>query len=397
MLRSIQVWPASKIETEIKEGRVNFDFALQRSFIWEKDVHRKSLLIHSLIEDYPIPPLHLAQRDQRNYDGLDGKQRTSTITTFFDDKWKLGSDFTVTDDTGKEYDFSGMKFSELPEWARNRIKNYTFQIIFLQDLTEEQLHEMFYRLNNGKPLTGIELMRARAQSLVKFQQIAKHDFITSTTSPHGKKIFADEMLVMQIWAAMYALDGNKQLSFETKTFRPFISKAIVTPIEIKEICEILTIVENIYNSLATTSKREKRMQTKLKTRIHLVCLCKCIKEALAKACTVTEIAAWSKVFFSTPDGNPSVVAEYNASSGGGANNTAARKNFDKRYRAMSGHMESFIAKQAEEEKSTEKAKPGQPADWIKPQVDRILNGKKTAESGKKTASTADTKAKAVKK
>ena len=393
-----QTWTASKLVDEIKGGHVNFDHALQRGFVWEKDTPRKSLLIHSLIEDYPIPPMFFSQKGQtRQMDGLDGKQRSNTIKTFMEDGWKLDADFVCKNGEGKKHNFSNKLFSELPDWARERIKNYTFQINMIQNLTEEQLHEMFYRLNNGKPLTGIELMRARAQALTKFQQIARHDFITSTTSAHGKKLFMDEMLVMQIWAAIYALDADSTLSFQTRIFRPFICKATVSDEQAKGLCQVLTIVENIYSSLSTASKREKRMQTKLKTRIHLVTLCRCIHEALDCACTITEIADWTKAFFITPDGTPSVCKVYNASAGGGANNTAIRKNIDKRYNAMREHMEAHIAKQSEEEKRTKETEAKKLANGKAKFADITPDLTPKTEPEPATATAASTKQKTAKK
>jgi uncharacterized protein with ParB-like and HNH nuclease domain len=69
-------WPAKQLTKMIERGTINFDNAVQRGYVW--DNNRKSLLIHSMIEGYPIPAFYAAKNDN-GYDMLDGKQRLNTI------------------------------------------------------------------------------------------------------------------------------------------------------------------------------------------------------------------------------------------------------------------------------------------------------------------------------
>ena len=55
-----------------KDGELGFDHALQRALVWDEE--RKSLLIHSLIKNFPIDPIK-AVKDGNTYQILDGKQR----------------------------------------------------------------------------------------------------------------------------------------------------------------------------------------------------------------------------------------------------------------------------------------------------------------------------------
>ena len=59
------------------------------------------------------------------YDSLDGKQRSNTISEYLHDEFALSTDTpAVVDDNGGVEDVSGLYFSQLPEWARDRIKDY---------------------------------------------------------------------------------------------------------------------------------------------------------------------------------------------------------------------------------------------------------------------------------
>lgn len=104
-----------------------------------------------------------------------------------------------------------MYFSQLPEWARDRIKDYNLTIYYYEGMTETEIREFFRRLNNGKPLSAIELTRANVPSLAIFQQLAKHKAIQFVVSEAGRKRFTDEMIAMQLfreWASRVEVDSE---------------------------------------------------------------------------------------------------------------------------------------------------------------------------------------------
>ena len=353
MLKKSQLqWTAKTLVKNVLDGNVNFDCAIQRSYSWDKA--RKSLLINSLIEDYPIPPFFLAQNEDRTYDGLDGKQRTNTILTFMDNEWELEDDFIVTDGDGVEHNFSSHTFKDLPVWAQETIKDYSVTIIFFQDLTEDQYQEMFYRLNNGKPLTPVELTRVRMQALPKFQEMANHAVVDLVVTEKSKQKFNHENLAMQAWAVCFALDDHDDLSFETKTFRPFLEKAEVSDLQMKEMENYFNILYNMYCSCNQNNKTEKKIARNLKTRTHMVAMCKAISEALGYGYEIERLIEWAKVFFNGANG-VSVDAVYNNASGGTATGTAKRKKIDERINAMIAHMNEYMKRieKAEAEKRKE--------------------------------------------
>ena len=53
MLKKANIqWSGKTLRNQIEKGQVSFDCAVQRNPVW--DMSRKSLLIHSMIEGYPI-------------------------------------------------------------------------------------------------------------------------------------------------------------------------------------------------------------------------------------------------------------------------------------------------------------------------------------------------------
>lgn len=224
MLKKANIqWSGKTLRNQIEKGQVSFDCAVQRNPVW--DVSRKSLLIHSMIEGYPIPPFYFARRDDGKYDALDGQQRSLAIKGYLDGEFPLSEDMpAVTDENGYPVIITGMMFPELPEWAQDNIKDYSLTIYYFEGITEEEIAELFFRINNGKPLTCVELTRVKAKSILKFQEIAKHEMIAGAITEAGKRRYNDENVAMQAWALCF----SDCRDFTTKGFRPLIESAAVT-------------------------------------------------------------------------------------------------------------------------------------------------------------------------
>lgn len=307
-------WTCKTLINQIKKGNVNFDCAVQRGHVWDND--KKSLLIHSMLANYPIPALYFAKNEDGLYDALDGKQRCTAISQFINDDFELPADFPVVfDDSGKKEDFSGCCFDNLPEWAQDAILDYSMTIYYFEDITDDEVREMFFRLNNGKPLTAIELTRVRADSLSSFQNIAKHPAISDSVTDKGKARYNDENIAMQMWVMCY----ENEPDFSTKAFRPVIEKAIVTNEQMEEINSALDYVKAFHDSLnmeGMESKETKRIARKAKSKTHLVSLCYLAKKAIENGISGEDFNTIAYNFFNTTDTSASPV--YNSTVGAGA-------------------------------------------------------------------------------
>ena len=125
-------WTAKALVNQMEKGKVNYDNAVQRSLVWDEE--KKSLLIHSMIYGYAIPAMYLTRVENGVYDSLDGKQRSNAISEFLHDEFALSADTpVVVDDNGYAEDVSGLYFSQLPEWARDRIKDTTLRFIIMRE------------------------------------------------------------------------------------------------------------------------------------------------------------------------------------------------------------------------------------------------------------------------
>lgn len=251
---------------KMSKNEINFDCAVQRGLTWDNE--RKSLLIHSILYGYSIPAFYMTKNEDKTYDSLDGKQRSNAIYSFINNEFNLSTDFPIVfDDDGEQENFSGMSYESLPEWAQDRIKDYNLTIYYYEDMTEEEIREFFRRLNNGKPLSAVELTRVKAKSIDIFQKIAKHEAIQSTVTEKGKTRFNDENMAMQIYAMAYM----ENISFETKEFRPYIQEVVISNEQKEKILNGLNYVKNCLDWLQSKEDKEyQKVLKKLKSRTHFV-------------------------------------------------------------------------------------------------------------------------------
>lgn len=151
MIESNIPFKVKKIVQFIDKGKIVLDHYCQRpSGVWKQD--RPSLLIHSLLMGFPVPPLY-SVKDNGIYSVLDGKQRLTVIQGFLHDEWTLIKDMPEVYIDNIEYDISGLKFSKLPTELKEQLEDADLLLYVLEDCTDEQIEESFFRLNYGVDLS----------------------------------------------------------------------------------------------------------------------------------------------------------------------------------------------------------------------------------------------------
>lgn len=323
-------WSVKKLCKETQNNKVNFDIAVQRGQAW--DIERDSLLIHSTIYGYAVPPLFFRKDESGVYEALDGKQREGAWERYINGEYALHETTPcVYNEQGEEEDISGCYFENLPEWCKDVILDYSLTIYYFEDMTEEEVREFFRRINNGKPLTAIELTRVKAKSIDAFQRIANHDVVIDSISAKGKQRYTDELITMQV----YAMDKMENLDFGNKAFRPWIQEAIVDSVSESEIINGLDYVKHLFDSVAAsleadaTNKQDKRVAKKIRTRTNFVSIAYAGILASRNNKDMGEFGTAVYKFFDCTTTSTSTV--YNSSVGAGS---ARSENVHKRKTAM---------------------------------------------------------------
>ena len=298
MLKKANIsWNARQLSKMIEKGTITFDNAVQRDFVWDDE--RKSLLIHSMLEGYPIPPMYAAKDSEtKNYSMLDGKQRSNAINDFLSGKFILKNVPEVTLEDGTEVDINGMFFSGLDEEMQDTLSNYSLTIYYFEDITDEQVAELFYRLNNGKALSNIEHIRCTSHSLKTIQKIGSHELFTTSLTEKAFKKYVHEELVIK----SYIMLTFDKPCLDKKVVNPTMQNAVLTDEDINLINSVYDRILNTYKTIIAddsteTGKISKRIAKRVITRTHMLSIMPIVKRSLEENVSDEVFTNWAKNFF----------------------------------------------------------------------------------------------------
>jgi hypothetical protein len=157
----------------------------RESSIWS--LEKQQLFVDSLLNGYDVPKIYLhdlrGKHPTRVYAVVDGKQRLTTIWRFTTDEFALADDFKIEPANlpdlpeGVPHPAAGQRFSQFhPAW-QHVLRTTYLAVVLIQNATEEDIEDLFSRLNNGEPLNAAEkrnAMHGDATRLVR--TIAAHRF-----------------------------------------------------------------------------------------------------------------------------------------------------------------------------------------------------------------------------
>lgn len=163
----------------------------RESGLWSDE--RQRLFIDSVFNDLDVPKIYFhdirGKHPTRHYAVIDGKQRLFTIWRFMEGKLRLSEDFQLTDDLGHAPAPSGaLLFADLSSDWQEIFKSKSLDIVLVQDAEEEDIEELFSRLNNGEPLNAAEKRNAMGGRMCELiRDVAKNDFFAERTCITNKR------------------------------------------------------------------------------------------------------------------------------------------------------------------------------------------------------------------
>ena len=181
---------------------INLQPTFQRGAVWTKK--QKQLLIDSILTDLDIPKIYLHELDDDDeFDeaAVDGQQRLTAITEFFNNEFPLSNQ---VNDIGN-ISVKGKRFVELTENLKDKFESYELTVITLADASLEDVEEMFLRLQNGTSLNPAEKRNAmRGEMTLFIRSIAQHKFFESCGFKNNR--FTFDNIAAQM--ALVAISGN---------------------------------------------------------------------------------------------------------------------------------------------------------------------------------------------
>jgi 5-methylcytosine-specific restriction endonuclease McrA len=197
-----RLWPLSTV-FGIRE-RIDTNPDYQRPPVWS--LAQKRLLIDTVLRGYDIPKMYWRKvsAGPDRYEVVDGQQRLRAIWEYMNGEFDLGRDAEPVGGV----DVRGIRYSSsngdqsLPDDLRLNFDTYTLDVIILSETDEEEVREMFLRLQNGTSLKAQEKRNALTGNMRDFvKQTACHPFFTSCkfdNSRYTYDLIAAQMIKLEL-------------------------------------------------------------------------------------------------------------------------------------------------------------------------------------------------------
>lgn len=196
--------------------------------VWNED--KRQLLIDSIINGYDLPKFYLhyitdydnkLNKSGNTYAIIDGKQRLQTLKDFVENKLKLSNEFIY--EKNPKFQIEGKTYQEIAlEYPDIKYDFDSFELDIVYVITDEieRIEELFFRLNEGKPLNSAEkrnrIVGYLNQNIKRI--IETHDFFTDRFKYTNKRHqYADTCLKLIITE-----HHDQLLSFTRKLLDKFV-------------------------------------------------------------------------------------------------------------------------------------------------------------------------------
>lgn len=300
-------WDINKLVKKMQDGTAVVDSTSQRGLVW--DLSKKIDLIESIIFKVNIGAITCNKKGEI-YSIIDGQQRGNAIASFISNKFVLKGILPYELSDGTEVDLNGKTFDEFPEELKKRIKGQSLLVYSYEDLSMEEEAFVIKKLNNGKPMTTIELGLIGAKSYPVYRELRDHDLfkVALTETAMNGSVYAE--IVAKAWIMLYG--ENK--CFNKNVFQPIMQGVAISGEEKEGIIRVFDKIFEVYGILTgrTENKgKNKKAARKMIMKLHLLSLMPIINRAIEENMPAEKIADWIVYFFSGEDKETTISDSYN--------------------------------------------------------------------------------------
>jgi len=270
-----ETWPIAKLRR--MEPKVNPQPQYQRGPVWSRAA--KQLLIDSILCDFDIPKIYLHTRKSvgtYQYDVTDGQQRLLAIWEFLRDEFPLGNKSYKTDAS-----WCGRTFTQLLKEQKGHLLAFKLIIAIISDAANDEVRELFSRLQRGIRLTPPELRNSIPSQLGDaVRSIADtHKFFTGDSCPFDDTRFQHRDLCALIFG-LILYEGKRDLKAPTLK-EMFILHASLIPDGLPEkAMRVLDLLHEV----------QTHSNGAIKTKWGFVDLCWCLSLCLDSEIDANDIA-----------------------------------------------------------------------------------------------------------
>lgn len=137
---------------------IDLDPAFQRGKVWAKS--KQQLFIDTILRGWGVPKIYLAAYRENGkiykYECIDGKQRLTAVFDFFDDNFPI-------DISGEDVVYTGLDLN-----TKEKLGKYSFDVEIAEDFDDQELSDLFQRLQAGSGLNTSEKLKAIVGDMSEF-------------------------------------------------------------------------------------------------------------------------------------------------------------------------------------------------------------------------------------
>lgn len=298
----------------IEEESIDFNYPIQRAG-GQWNLHQKSLLVRSVLVDYEIPNVYSVSTvkqnnsnnasvyNEINYSIIDGKQRLTSLYDFSRNKFSLDENTPAVRLKDAIYEIAGLRFEQLAPELKEMFYDYSLGMTHFVNITDDELSDMFYCLNNGTAMSAQQKNKAfiGINAAKTLATLTGHDFMQNKlilTEAQRKKA-DDEQVLMQFMMLIDEDYSYKNLqapdiAFFAKSLKEKTDSTVLAQTE-----WVLDYLDKVYDKGADFMLKKKNMPFIAYLANH----------AINKDVDVEVFKAWHEQFKSLPSGAFSAYME----------------------------------------------------------------------------------------
>ncbi|MEZ0481638.1 HNH endonuclease family protein [Planococcus sp. SSTMD024] len=174
-----------------RKAKINPKPQYQRGPVWNTE--KKQQLIDTILRGYDIPKFYLrTTKGKYEHEVTDGQQRLRAIWEFYENKFPVGDYSTDLPEVG---DLSGKYYKDLTGDEQDRLLSFTLSITEIDKATENEVRELFLRLQEGISLNPAEKRNAMVGKMRDFIASIAENKVFLKTNIENKRFEYDD------WAA----------------------------------------------------------------------------------------------------------------------------------------------------------------------------------------------------
>lgn len=235
----------SSLVNDVNKNKFDFDHPFQRKAgQWNKLM--MSDLIDSAIRFYPIYPILVEEYDDGRLGVIDGKQRLTVLADYFNNEFALHKSSLPIEIDGVTYGLAGKKFGEkkssdkksnkdknrgrkplyLDEEVRDRLKNIELQLYVMKNPTEDDIREIFARINCSKGLTNTQKRTVyESPELARIvSELKSHPVLEKLTTESQRQKDEDKDIIRQVLMLSEMSNDYDFGSFRNNDINKFIER-----------------------------------------------------------------------------------------------------------------------------------------------------------------------------